>query len=830
MQDLRDAVRALRAAPLVSAVAILSLALGIGANTAIFSILNSLLLKPLPVREPSQLVVVGAVDQAEWFAFSYPVWKGIQERRIFDQAFAWGTDRVGLSETGELEFAEAIWATGDVFDVLGLPAALGRTFDARDDRRGGGPDGPVAVIAHGFWQRRFGGAPDTIGRTLTIERVPYTIVGVTPPGFFGAQRRRRVRRHPSNRDRTAPRAYRLLDFNPQRGRGCRSWRGARPGQTAESLTAGLRAAQPQIRAATMPDFTHAEDRDAYLRADWIAREAPAGVSRLRRQYGPALLTLLGVVGLVLLVACANIATLMLGRSAARRYEFSVRRALGASRGRLVRQLLAESLLLSAIGAALGFAFARWGSRLLVAQLSTWASTAVLDLSVDWRVLGVTAAATIATALLFGTRACRRGGPRAAHRGVEAATARARRAAPRRRRRLARDRAGRPVARAGGWRGALPAFVRGARVSRSRIRSQPRARGGRGRAAERRAGRRPGRDCTSASARRLRRCPVSRARRRRWRRLSGAPACASRPTSRRPEMRRSAGRNVRILTNPVSPDWFRTFGTRILAGRDFDARDGAGAPGVVIVNEAFARTYFEGATPLGRTLVEVAGPADRRPLEIVGLVEDAAFASVREPVGPTIYKPLAQRLDELSFVPPISVSVRARQGLSPATPDGRRGRGDWRRGPGSRRDVSDGQRAAEPLLYSRASPGAALGILRRARAAVGRARHLRRRGVLRQPPPHGNRNPDGARRGSGSGRADGALARLAAGGRGNRGWFARQLVGGTFCLPRSSSASRRGILSTLVAAALGLAVVAAAAGWLPARRAARIDPAAVLREG
>ena len=107
----------------------------------------------------------------------------------------------------------------------------------------------------------------------------------------------------------------------------------------------------------------------------------------------------------------------------------------------------------------------------------------------------------------------------------------------------------------------------------------------------------------------------------------------------------AGQNVRILTNPVSPEWFRTFGTRILAGRDFDARDRAGAPAVVIVNEAFARKYFEGATPVGRTLVEGAGPADRRPLEIVGLVEDAAFASVREPVGPTIYKPLAQQLDE-----------------------------------------------------------------------------------------------------------------------------------------------------------------------------------------
>ena len=405
----------------MSAVAILSLALGIGANTAIFTILNSLLLRPLPVQSRATSWSWAPSTRAEWFAFSYPVWKGIQERRIFDQAFAWATDRVGLSQTGELQFVDAIWATGDVFHVLGLPVALGRTFDERDDRPGGGPDGPIVVISDGFWQRRFGGASGTIGRTLTIERVPYTIVGITPPGFSGLNVGAAfdlilpIETEPLL-GRTPPR------LNPRRGRGCRSWRGAsRPvGGVADGRSP---AAQPQIRSATMPDFTHAEDRDAYLRADWIAREAPGGVSRLRRQYGPALLTLLGIVGLVLLVACANIATLMLGRSAARRYEFSLRRALGASRGRLVRQLLAESLLLSAIGAALGLAFAHWGSRLLVAQLSTWASTAFLDLSIRLAGARHDSPRDCHDRAALRDRACFRRRACAPHRGVEASAAR-----------------------------------------------------------------------------------------------------------------------------------------------------------------------------------------------------------------------------------------------------------------------------------------------------------------------------------------------------------------------------------------------------------------------
>ncbi len=158
-QDLRFGSRMLRKAPGFAIVAILSLALGIGANTAIFSILNSLLLKPLPVSEPNELVVIGS-DQDDAVHLSYPVWKEIRDSRLIPRPFAWAPDRLSLTETAELRFVEAIWATGDVFGVLGVAVALGRTFDVRDDRRGGGPDGPVAVISHAFWQRHFGGSID----------------------------------------------------------------------------------------------------------------------------------------------------------------------------------------------------------------------------------------------------------------------------------------------------------------------------------------------------------------------------------------------------------------------------------------------------------------------------------------------------------------------------------------------------------------------------------------------------------------------------------------------------------------------------------------------
>jgi putative ABC transport system permease protein len=177
--DWRDAWRSLRATPVVTAVAVLSLALGIGANTALFSLLNSLMLKTLPVSAPEQLVVIA---DGSW---TNPIWEQIRDRHVFHQAFAWWATQVNLSDRGETDDVSGVFASAGMFDVLGVHAALGRTFTAADDDRTGGPDGPVAVISNGFWLRRFGGAHDVIGRRLEVNGLVYTIVGVTPRGFFG---------------------------------------------------------------------------------------------------------------------------------------------------------------------------------------------------------------------------------------------------------------------------------------------------------------------------------------------------------------------------------------------------------------------------------------------------------------------------------------------------------------------------------------------------------------------------------------------------------------------------------------------------------------------
>ena len=186
MQDFRDAFRALRAAPIVTAVAVLSLALGIGANSAIFSILNSLLLRELPVRDPQQLTLVQTGDGPN--AWTNPIWEQIRGRAdLFAGAAAWSSTRFNLAHGGQSEFVDGIWTSGGYFDLLGVAPVLGRTFTAEDDRRGAGPDGPVTVISYAFWQRRFAGGADAIGRSITVERVPFTIVGVTPPDFFGTE-------------------------------------------------------------------------------------------------------------------------------------------------------------------------------------------------------------------------------------------------------------------------------------------------------------------------------------------------------------------------------------------------------------------------------------------------------------------------------------------------------------------------------------------------------------------------------------------------------------------------------------------------------------------
>ena len=263
-QDIRLACRGLRATPIVTAVALLSLSLGIGANTAIFSLVNSLLLRPLPVVEPQRLAFISspraislgplAPSTAAW---SYSVWQQIQQRpELFDAAAGWTTERLNLARGGESQFVEGIWASGSFFRTLGVPAVLGRTFTEADDRRGGGPDGAVAVVSYRFWQGQLGGSADVIGRRVTVESVPFTIIGVTPRDFFGPDVGRSfdvalplgeeplVRGRDSKLDRLFLGVNVIVRLMAT--------------QTLASADAALRAVQPQIREATLPPLPKPE--------------------------------------------------------------------------------------------------------------------------------------------------------------------------------------------------------------------------------------------------------------------------------------------------------------------------------------------------------------------------------------------------------------------------------------------------------------------------------------------------------------------------------------------------------------------------------------------
>ena len=393
--DCREALRALRATPLVTAVAVLSLALGVGANTALFSILNGLVLRPLPVKDPASLVLLA---DGSW---TNPIWEEIRARQheLFDGAFAISETRFNLSDAGATDFVAGAYASGGMFEVLGVGATHGRVLTATDDVPGGGPDGAVAVVSDRFWRQRLGAAPDAVGRRLMLNGLPFTIVGVMPAGFSGPDVGNML-------DVIVPLADEgLLHGKESMLPGRLTWwldvmARLKPGQTVEQANAALRSAQPQIRLATLP-ATYRPSLADYLRAPLTLVPAAQGFSSLRTRYQQPLTIVLVVVSVVLLIACANIANLLLARSSARRRELVVRLALGASRWRLARQLLLESALIACAGAALALVVARAGSALLVRQIATPANVVFLDLALDTRVLAFTAAVAAVTALLFG---------------------------------------------------------------------------------------------------------------------------------------------------------------------------------------------------------------------------------------------------------------------------------------------------------------------------------------------------------------------------------------------------------------------------------------------
>jgi predicted permease len=645
-RDLRHAVRTLARTPGFTLVAVLSLTLGIGANTAMFQVLNALLLRELPVAAPHELVEVNLPEEnlaagrgnfPRWPAMPYPLYQELKARQeAFSTMFAWADEGFNLAPAGEVRRAHGLWVSGDYFPALGLAPALGRLFTPADDRPGCGF--PGAVVSHDFSQRELGGDPRAIGREINVHATQVAIIGVAPAGFTGLQVGHAF-------DVALP-ICSLVAFRPdstQLTSGTTWWITAvgrlKPGWTAAAADAHLRAIAPAIFAAALPPDYPQPSIDAYLTFTFTATPAATGRSYLREEYGTPLRLLLGMTGVVLLIACANLTTLMLARGAVRQRELSLRLALGASRGRLVSQLLAESVVIAAASAAAGALAAVVLSRGLVQQIATARNPIVLTLSPDWRVVAFLAATGLAACVLLGLAPAlraSRGRPGDALKG-----------------------GGRSVAGdAGGLRLRRALVVAQVAVSLVLVvaaflfaRSFANLRGeDLGFRTERvlivDASLPAPAPPPAAAAALKRELPAA------LRSLPGVESVAetflvpldgnnSSSVVWLDGRSRAAGRQVSF--NRVSRGYFETLGMRLLAGRDIADTDTRETPFVAVVNEAFVRAFLPGGQPLGRHLrVEASPSAPEQRYEIVGVVADAKYQRLRAAPRPVVTLAIAQR--------------------------------------------------------------------------------------------------------------------------------------------------------------------------------------------
>ncbi|MGC9994336.1 MAG: ABC transporter permease [Terriglobia bacterium] len=634
-QDIRYGLRILAKNRGFTAVAVLTLAIGIGANTAIFSLINAVMLRMLPVQRPNELRLVGMVDPHSDgdgdTSFTNPLWEQVRDRQdVFSGVLAWSGSRFDLAQGGAVHYANGMWVSGDFFKTLELRPAAGRLITTSDDQRG---CSGAAVLSYGFWQEHYGGAPSAIGSTLSLNDHPFEVVGVAPPGFYGMEVGR-------NFDVAIPICAATLFDGKKTRLDQRSYWWLRvagrvkPGVSLSKLAARLGVLSPQIFTAALPQDWDSNGQKSFLRQVLVTTPAATGTSELRGQFDRPLQMLMGVVGLVLLIACANIASLMLARAAARQKDLAMRQALGASRLRLIRQLLTECVLLSSAGALVGILLARWGTALLVRYISTADNAVFLDLSLDRRVLGFTLAIAIFTSVLFGLlpelRATRVS-LALAMKGGQAVEI-DRRARFRNRHWIVASQVALSLVLlvAAGlflrsfWKLATldigfdrnNVLVVGANLETAKV---------------------PGDQQLSiceAIESRLRALPGVVSVGRSWTTpVSGSGWNGWIETEWSKGL---TGRNSLAWFNFVSPGYLGTLRMTLLAGRNFNDRDTKTAPAVVIVNQTLAQRFFPNLNPIGRTfrIVEYGKPGP--PIEVVGVVRDSKYQTLREKTHPTAF--------------------------------------------------------------------------------------------------------------------------------------------------------------------------------------------------
>ncbi len=644
IKDLRFGLRQLRLNPTFTIVAVLSLALGIGANTAIFQLVDAVRLRTLPVKAPQELALIdwtkGSHRSGQWNSRSanltYAQFEQVRDHaQAFSGVVAWSANQFNLAQGGEVRYADGLYVNGDFFNVLGIPAVLGRTFSAHDDRPGCGA--PGAVISYAFWQKEFGGDAGVVGRNVKLEGRPIPIVGVTPAGFFGVEVGNRY-------DVALPMCADALFSDDGKGRIPNRhawWLSAmgrlKAGGSVERANAEIQALSPSIMEATLPPDYRPDGAKKYLANKLVIAEGGTGVSQLRRQYENPLWILLATAGLVLLIACANLANLLLARASVREREIAVRQAIGASRGRLITQLLSESMLLALLGTVLGAVLAQALSRALVAFLTTSGNALFVGLQLDLRVLGFMAGVAVLTCLLFGlapairaTNIAPASAMRSGGRGIT----------------TGRDRFGlRRILVIAQVAMSLVLLVGAFLFVRSLEKLmdvQPgfRAEGIISVSLDLRPGR--------YSKERL--PAVYRDLLDRLRLRTGAISvaqCGWSPVSdtgwdETTWSDEAKLPHVDVLYNRTGPGYFKTMDTALLAGRDFDQRDDLTGPKVAIVNEVFAQKIFGGGNPVGRTF-RVQGPAGKPDLvyQVVGMVKNTKYYELREDFQPISFLPVAQ---------------------------------------------------------------------------------------------------------------------------------------------------------------------------------------------